>query len=108
MEINGVNALYILLRTVISFCLHYINTFVLSKLFHYPERFLHHLVGKNEGRMYLEISALLGGEKILLCSVFTPHLNSESKHDQMLGTEFNMLQSSVMVIQQSQPYFFVE
>ena len=75
------HALYILLRTVFSFYLRYINTFMISQLFHYPERFMHHLVGKNEGRMYLEISALFGGEKFLLCSVFTPHLNSVSKHD---------------------------
>ena len=49
---NSANALYILLRTVISLYLHCINAFVLSGLFHYPDRFLHHLVRKNKGRMY--------------------------------------------------------
>ena len=50
--VNSVNALYILLRMVISFYLYYINTLVLSRLFHYPDRFLHHLVQKNKGRVY--------------------------------------------------------
>ena len=47
--VNSVNALYILLRPVILFYLHYINTFVLSELLHYEDRFVDHLVRKNEG-----------------------------------------------------------
>ena len=49
--VNSVNALCILFKTVISFYLHYINTFALSGLFHYPDRFLHQLVRKNEGQV---------------------------------------------------------
>ena len=48
--VNSVNALCILLRTVISFYLHYVNMFALSKGFYFPDRFLHHLVWKNEGQ----------------------------------------------------------
>ena len=49
--VNSVNALCILLRTGVSFYLHNINTFALSGLFHYLDRFLHHLVRENEGRV---------------------------------------------------------
>ena len=49
--------LYILLRTVISFDLHYINAFVLSGLFHYPDWLRHHLFQKNEGRVQCKYEA---------------------------------------------------
>ena len=39
------------LRTVVSYYLNYINTFVLSG---YPDRFLHHLFRKSKGRVYAE------------------------------------------------------
>ena len=47
---RGLNALYMLIKSVISFYLHYINIFVLSGLSHYSDSLLHHLVQKNEGR----------------------------------------------------------
>ena len=50
--VNSVNALYILLRTVNSFYLHYINTIVLLRLFHYLNKFLHHFIQKNKGLVY--------------------------------------------------------
>ena len=50
--------LHILFRMVISFYLHYINTFVLSRLFYYSERFLHYLVWKNKGQVYTIINKL--------------------------------------------------
>ena len=43
---RGLNALYMLIKTVISFYLHYINIFVLSELSHYSDSLLHHLVQK--------------------------------------------------------------
>ena len=49
--VNSVNALLILLREVYS---HYINRFVLSEIFHYPDKFLHHLVRKNKGRVQFQ------------------------------------------------------
>ena len=58
--LNLVNALYLLLRTVISFYLHHINTFVLSGLFHFPDRFQHHPVRKNEGPVHFIRNIKLG------------------------------------------------
>ena len=52
---------YILLRMVISFYLHYIRYreyICVIRTFYYPHRFLHHLVPKNEGRVYICFSML--------------------------------------------------
>ena len=58
--LNLVNALYLLSRTVISFYLHHINTFVLSGLFHFPDRFQHHPVRENKGRVHFIRNNKLG------------------------------------------------
>ena len=51
---------FIFFKTVISFYLHYLYTFVLYGLFRLSDSFLHHLVRKNKDQFTLYISSRTG------------------------------------------------
>ena len=73
--------MYILLRMVISFYLFWINTFLLSGLFHYPDRFLHHLLQKNEGQVYFKVKLVI---KLRCCQSNNDIINSKKHYKYLL------------------------